>query len=130
MICRRRRPMLHLGRAGLVASRSPDPVEGVITVIMIGRACRHGVGRGGRAVALGLIAIAALLVAATGTATSQTGTIDATCTIQSTLNFDPGLTLTPHQTRITGTGSYPLCVSPVVRSGRFTGAGSGTLSCV
>ncbi|WP_328958024.1 hypothetical protein [Kitasatospora purpeofusca] len=64
---------------------------------------------------------------------SAAPTIDAACPVgAATVNYSPGVTLSPHQTDLTFTGSAAPCTSsdPSVTAATFTGSGSGQLGCV
>ena len=61
---------------------------------------------------------------------SEAALVDAACTSQGTMNFSPGLTLTPRPTTFVGSGSFVPCVSTQVVRADFTATGGGTLSCL
>ncbi|MDF5724032.1 MAG: hypothetical protein PUP91_26920 [Rhizonema sp. PD37] len=54
-----------------------------------------------------------------------------TCTGTQTIDYSPGLTLTPQQTNFTADGSFPLCESSdsTLKSGSFEFKGQGEYTC-
>jgi hypothetical protein len=78
------------------------------------------------ALALGLSALVSV-----GTAASA-AVIDLQCTGSQTLNYSPGLTLTPQAVTVSGSGSFscPVSSDPTISTGAFTvGPVGATLGC-